>query len=75
MIRIASDNDILVPTTGVFEFETHLIVQDILPRFIRDKLGNEDSDCIVLFLSFLGNPFDILDSRGDDVAVAGLDVF
>ena len=74
MIRIASDNNVLVPTKGVFEFETHLIVQDILPRFIRDKLGDEDSDCIVLFLSFLGNPFDILDSRGDDVAVAGLDV-
>ena len=75
VIRVASDNDVLVPTKGVFEFETHLIVQDILPRFIGDKLGDEDSDCIVLFLSFLGNPFDILDSRGDDVAVAGLDIF
>ncbi len=64
-----------MPTKGVFEFETHLIVQDILPRFIGDKLGNEDSDCIVLFLSFLGNPFDILDSRRNDVTVAGLDVF
>ena len=39
MIRVASDNDVLVPTKGVFEFKTHLIVQDILPRFIRDKLG------------------------------------
>ena len=38
VIRVASDNDVLVPTKGVFEFETHLIVQDILSRFIRDKL-------------------------------------
>ena len=75
MIRVASDNDVLVPTKGVFEFETHLIVQDILPRFIGDKLGDEDSDCIVLFLSFFGNSFDILDSRGNDIAVAGLDIF
>ena len=75
MIRVASDNDVLVPTKGVFEFETHLIVQDILPRFIRDKLGNEDSDCIVLFCASSRNPFDILDSRGDDVAIASLDIF
>ena len=75
MIRVASDNDVLVPTEGVFEFETHLIVQDILPRFIRDKLGYQDSDCIVLFLGILRDSFDILDSRGDDVAVAGLDIF
>ena len=46
-----------------------------MPRFIRDKLGYQDSDCIVLFLGILRDPFDILDSRGDDVAVAGLDIF
>ena len=42
MIRVASYNDVLVPTKGVFEFEAHLIVQDILPRFIGNKLGDED---------------------------------
>ena len=40
MIRVASDNDVLMPTESVLEFEAHLIVQDILPRFIRDKLGD-----------------------------------
>ena len=42
MIRVASGNDVLVPTKGIFEFETHLIMQDILPRFIWDKLEDED---------------------------------
>ena len=39
MIGVASENDVLVATKGIFEFETHLIVQDILPRFIREELG------------------------------------
>ncbi len=74
MIRVASDNDVFMPSESVFEFEAHLIVQDILPRFIRDKLRYKDSDCIVLFLGFLVYPFDILNARGNNVAVAGIDI-
>ena len=52
-----------------------MIVQDILPRLVRDKLWDEDCNGIVFLLGFLGDSFDILDARGDDVSVAGGDIF
>ncbi len=39
MIRVASYDDIFVPSECIFEFEAHLIVEDILPRLVRDELG------------------------------------
>ena len=51
-----------------------MIVQDILPRLVRDKLWDKDCNGVVFLFSFLGDSFDILDARGDDVAVAGIDI-
>ena len=49
-------------------------MQDILPRLVRDKLWDKDCNGVVFLLSFLGDSFDILNTRGDDVAVAGIDI-
>ena len=49
-------------------------MQDILPRLVWDELWYKDSNGIVFLLSFLGDSFDILNARGDDVAVAGIDI-
>ena len=49
-------------------------MQDILPRLVRDKLWDENCNGVVFLLSFLGDSFDILNARGDDVAVAGVDI-
>ena len=46
-----------------------MIVKDILPRLVRDKLWDKDCNGVVFLLSFLGDSFDILNTRGDDVDV------